>query len=218
MANVYGNCPGLGKVQSIIRQGNERRFVIVPSFVMANVENGESIAVNGVCLSVEKYANGAFTAYASAETLNRTNLQSLKQDAQVNLERALALGERMGGHIVSGHIDCIARVASIGRSGESLSVRVSFPAVFGPQVVAKGSVSLNGISLTVNECGNDYLVVNVIPDSQRKTNLPQWRPGSEINMETDIVGKYVQRLLAPWQGGALERQNFWLPMALCKKL
>lgn len=193
-----GIIEGLGQVMQLVRQGKECRLKIRPLFAMEQIVDGESIAVNGACLSVETHGENYFTAYASGETLSRTNLESLKPDAQVNLERALALGGRLGGHIVSGHIDCLARVQSIGRVGQSLRLRLSFPVKYGPQIIAKGSVALNGISLTVNDCGSDYLEVNIIPDSQKRTNLPSWRIGSQINMETDIIGKYVQRLMQPW--------------------
>lgn len=199
-----GIIEGLGQVLQVQRPGNERRFVIRPLFALQNVVNGESIAVDGVCLSVEAHTAEEFSAYASAETLARSNLGELAPNSRVNLERALAAGDRLGGHFVSGHIDCVARVQSMTHVGQSLKLRLSFPVRFGPQVVSKGSVALNGISLTVNECGADYLEVNIIPDSQKRTNLPAWRVGSLINMETDIIGKYVQRLAEPWAGqGAL---------------
>lgn len=196
-----GIIAGLGEVTISQRLGNERRLRIQPLFAMQDMEDGESIAVNGACLSVENHGSDNFTAYASAETIERTNLGSLRPGAKVNLERALKVGERLGGHIVSGHVDCLATVAKVARAGESLALKLTFPSQFGSQVIAKGSVALNGISLTINECGKDYLAVNIIPDSQERTNILAWRPGDLINMETDIIGKYVQSLLKPWEKG-----------------
>lgn len=188
-----------GEILASRQEGAERRFCIRPLVPFAEVEDGESIAVNGACLSVESHDRETFTAYASGETVARTTLGALTAGARVNLERALALGDRLGGHLVSGHVDCVAEVRSIGRRGQSLCCRLAFPAAFGREVVPKGSVALDGISLTVNVCGEDFLEVNVIPDTRRRTTMRVWRPGSRVNMETDLVGKYVGRLLGPWQ-------------------
>lgn len=193
-----GIVEGMGLVLKAAHGSGEGRFAIRPLFAMPNMADGESIAVNGVCLSVERHSAKEFTAYASAETMARTNLRGLAPGDKPNLERALALGARLGGHMVSGHVDCVATVAQIDRRGQSLHVRVAFARAYGGQVVSKGSVALNGISLTVNDCGDDFLDVNVIPESQKRTNLPAWRQGTQINMETDIIGKYVQHLLAPY--------------------
>ncbi len=193
-----GIVEGLGLVTAAVRLRDERRFIIRPLFEMADITDGESIAVNGACLSVENHEQNSFSAYASGETIKTTNLGSLQNGSHVNLERALQAGARLGGHIVSGHVDCLATVQKIIKAGESVKMRLRFPANYGEQIVSKGSIALNGISLTVNACGADYLEVNVIPDSQKRTNFPQWRIGDQINMETDLFGKYARHLLAPW--------------------
>lgn len=200
-----GIVQGLGEIADVRRQGQEMRLRVRPLCVMANIEDGESIALNGVCLSVEAHSADSFLVYASAETTGRTTLGNILPGAKVNLERALELGQRLGGHIVSGHIDCVATITGNSRQGQSLRMRVGFPREFGPQIISKGSIALDGISLTVNECGSDYLEVNIIPDSCKRTNVSQWRTGSKINMETDIIGKYVQKLLAPWDRASLSR-------------
>lgn len=197
-----GIIAGLGKIGICQRNPSERRFQILPQFEMRDIIDGESISVNGVCLSVEAHENQQFRVYASAETLSRSTLGSLVTGDCVNLERALKAGERMGGHIVSGHIDCVATVSRIEKRSQSLAIRVGFPAHFSPLVVSKGSICLDGISLTVNNCGNAWLEVNIIPDSQRRTNISQWRQGTSLNMETDIIGKYVRHMLRPWEGQA----------------
>lgn len=199
-----GIVEGLGNVTAITRQGVERRFAIRPLFKLPELADGDSIAVNGACLTVEAHSDSAFTVYASGETVANTNLGDLRNGAQVNLERALQLGSRLNGHIVSGHVDCVAQVENISKAGESLLLRLRFPERFSGQIISKGSVALNGISLTVNQCGKDFLEVNAIPESQARTNLPLWRPGVSINMETDIIGKYVQHLLSPWQKQGVE--------------
>jgi len=143
-----------------------------------------------------------FTAYASEETLSRTNLSLLRPDASVNLERALVIGGRLGGHLVSGHVDCSATVQSAREAGQSLLVRLGFPAEYGELVIPKGSVALDGISLTVNNCGDDFLEVNLIPETRRATTAASWTPGTQVNMEADMIGKYVLRMLAPRREGA----------------
>ena len=174
-----GLVQGMGELRRLIRSASECRLEIAPLFTLENMTDGESIAVNGVCLSVESHQGNVFTAYASAETLARTTLGTLSAGAHVNLERALQLGSRLGGHIVSGHVDCIATVTQVSRAGQSLRCTLR--------------VTLDGISLTINECGRDSLSVNVIPDTQCRTIMSQWRAGSRVNMETDVLGKYVRR-------------------------
>lgn len=195
-----GIIQGQGEISSLRKTGAECRLAIRPLFILPDVIDGESIAVNGACLSVESHSRDAFTAYASAETLARTTLGALRNGDLVNLERALALGDRLGGHLVSGHVDCLATVRDVRPAGQSLRCRLEFPADFGPEVIAKGSVALDGISLTVNDCGPDFLEVNIIPDTQKRTTMRQWRPGARVNMETDLIGKYVRSLLGPWSG------------------
>ena len=201
-----GIIQGMGRVAAVDRSGSETRFTLRPDFALADYALGESIAVNGVCLTVETFGQGWFTAYASAETLSVTNLGALRVSSTVNLERALAMGDRLGGHIVSGHVDCLAEVVSVRQAGESRIYQLGFPAEFGTQVIPKGSVALDGISLTVNDCGRDYLEVNIIPATQRETTISGWTPGRRVNMETDVIGKYVQRMLAPWDGGQATTQ------------
>ena len=196
-----------GEVLAVRQQGAERRFRLRPAVPFAGLTDGESIAVSGVCLSVEEHARDSFTAYASGETVSRTTLGALAVGGRVNLERALAVGDRLGGHLMSGHVDCVAVVKSVERRGESLCCRLDFPAAYAREVVPKGSVALDGISLTVNACGADFLEVNVIPDTRRRTTMGGWRPGSRVNMETDLVGKYVARLLGPWQEADREERR-----------
>lgn len=196
-----GIIQGLGRIAAMDRRGGETRFTVRPEFTLTDYDLGESIAVNGVCLTVETFGAGWFTAYASMETMSVTNLGDLRVSSAVNLERALALGDRLGGHIVSGHVDCLAEIESIRQAGQSRIYRLGFPAAQSPQVIAKGSVALDGISLTVNDCGQGYLEVNIIPATQRETTISEWEQGRRVNMETDVIGKYVQRMLGPWNEG-----------------
>ncbi len=198
---------GLGRVAAVENRGSQSRLRIAANLAIPDMAMGESIAVNGACLTVESGASGPagsawFTAYASAETLACTSLGDLRVGSAVNLERALRLSDRLGGHLVSGHIDCLATVVSVTPAGESKIYRLSFPTEHGPFVIPKGSVALDGVSLTVNDCGADFLTVNIIPATQAETTIAQWAPGRRVNMETDLIGKYAQRLLGAWSGKA----------------
>ena len=193
---------GQGEIRSVQNMGKETRLTIKPLCDLTDYVLGESIATNGVCLTVEEFGGDWFTVYASAETMGLTNLGKLKNGSRVNLERALAMGDRLGGHIVSGHVDCLGKVDSVRPAGLSKIYRLTFPEEFVTQVIPKGSVTLDGISLTVNACGNDFLEVNIIPETQKITTIAQWNPGYSVNIETDVIGKYVQRMLGAWQPGA----------------
>lgn len=190
-----GLVAGLGEVARISKSGQEERLVIRPLVSFPSLVIGESIAVNGACLSVEAFDAATFTAYASAETLALTNLKDLKPGSRVNLERALALGDRLGGHLVSGHVDGLATVLDRSKAGSSQVFTIGFPEEFAAQVITKGSVALDGISLTINECGDNWLKVNIIPETQAQTTICDWTKGRKINFETDLLGKYVQRIL-----------------------
>lgn len=198
---------GLGRVAAMDARGDETRFRIQALFDLDNIVIGESIAVNGACLTVETAKDREFTAYASAETLSKSGLGKLKPGSQVNLERALALGDRLGGHLVSGHVDCLASVESVTPLGQSVRYKITFPGEFSMFVVPKGSVALDGVSLTVNDCGDGFLTVNVIPSTQGATTIAAWKPGVSLNMETDMLGKYVLRMLAPWQEATAGKQS-----------
>ena len=194
-----GLTTAVGEVVRLVPGSGDVRLRIRPEPAFAALQKGESIAVNGACLSVEIFDADTFTAYASRETLSLTTLGGLRPGERVNLERALCLGDRLGGHLVSGHVDAQATVEHIAPAGASLRIRVRFPEIFGPQVIQKGSVALDGVSLTVNDCGSDFLEVNVIPETQKATTIGLWRPGRAVNLETDLIGKYVQRMLRPTQ-------------------
>ncbi|MDR0239840.1 MAG: riboflavin synthase [Deltaproteobacteria bacterium] len=203
-----GIIQGQGRLTALRQSGRERVLSIRALFALEDIAVGESIAVNGACLTVERGTDECFTAYASAETLGRTNLSFLRPDALVNLERALAIGQRLGGHLVNGHVDCLATVRSVQEAGQSVRIRLAFPAEYGELVIPKGSVALDGISLTVNACGDDFLEVNVIPETRRSTTITSWVPGTLVNMEADMIGKYVRRMLAPRREGARLDEKF----------
>lgn len=196
---------GIGTIQHITTMGGESRLTIHPQCALGTLVKGESIAVNGTCLSVETFDSKGFTAYASGETMGLTTLGGLRVGSQVNLERALAMGDRLGGHIVSGHVDGIATITAITKAGSSRIIRLRFPERFARQIIPKGSITLDGVSLTVNACGSDFLEVNVIPETRNTTTVGAWRTGQQLNFETDIIGKYVERMIqayAPQENAA----------------
>lgn len=190
---------GMGETIAITAGSGESRFRFRPLFPSPAWVKGESIAVNGVCLTVESFDRDSFSAYASRETLSLTILGGLRRGDPVNLERALALGDRLGGHLVSGHVDGVAEVESFNEAGASRQFRIRVPEEFSAQIIPKGSIALDGISLTVNRCGSGFLEVNVIPETRAVTTVEHWKAGTRLNFETDLIGKYVERMLAAWK-------------------
>lgn len=157
---------------------------------------GSSVAVNGACLTVVAKGQGRLTVDVSPETLDRTNLKGLRLGDAVNLERPLRLQDRLGGHLVTGHIDGVGAAREIKQKGKFVFFSIQVPAQLYAMLVPKGSVAVDGISLTVNECEKQFFSVVIIPHTLKHTNLLGRRVGDKINIETDIIGKYVQRLIA----------------------
>jgi riboflavin synthase len=162
---------------------------------------GESVAVDGVCLTVQALRPDGFDADASAETLARTTLGRLRVGAEVNLERALRAGARMGGHLVSGHVDGVAGVRERRPLGEAFVLAFAMPRALAPFVAEKGSIAVNGVSLTVNGVTGDFFEVAIIPVTRDKTNLGALAAGDEVNLEVDLVARYVARFLAASRQG-----------------
>lgn len=164
---------------------------------------GESLAVNGVCLTVLPDADGALIADLSDETLSRTTLGNLGIDSRVNVERALALGDRMGGHMVQGHVDTTGTLISIAGEGEFAVYRWSFPNEYSDLVVAKGSIAVDGVSLTIVEPDRESFAVALIPETLRRTNIGTANIGDRVNLEFDMIAKYVRALVAPYRAAAV---------------
>lgn len=168
-----------------------------PKKIFADLVRGESIAVNGACLTLESYdAGGILEFHTLEETLTRTNLGSIKIGGLVNLERALQVGARLGGHFVSGHIDTTAKFLGMRKQGDDIEYRVALPEELKPYMVTKGSISLDGVSLTLVNISEDSFSVHLIPVTLEETALGQRQAGDIINLEADLLGKYVQRQLA----------------------
>lgn len=161
------------------------------------LEEGESVAVNGVCLTVVKCSGSRFTADVLRETESRTGLGELVPGAKVNLERALRSGDAMGGHIVQGHVDCRGEVIAKIPKGRDFQLRVRCGRVLAAQSVLKGSITIDGVSLTISALGDDWLGVDLIPTTAKDTTLGAKRLGDKVNLEGDVVGKYIAKMSAP---------------------
>ena len=176
------------------------RLSVKPDTPWTDLEEGESIAVNGACLTFEKEAGGVLTFFAMKETLDRTNLGKIPVGSRVNLERALSLASRLGGHMVSGHVDAAVKVVSFGRIGDDWELRAEMPPDLRIFFVPKGSVCLNGVSLTLTDVDDGTFAVRLIPTTRRETNLGGLKQGDLVNVETDLIGKYVCEQLRLLEG------------------
>lgn len=186
-----------GSVVSLRRSGERAVLEVAAPLAVSEIRIGDSIAVNGACLTVVAMQNGRFSFDMSPETVDRTTFARLQPGSLVNLERALLFGGRLDGHLVTGHIDCVGRLENRTQQGNAVVLRFSVPQEQARMVVEKGSVAIDGISLTVNKVTGDGFSVSIIPHTLEKTTLSAAGSGKEVNIETDIIGKYVARLVAP---------------------
>jgi riboflavin synthase len=184
----------LGEVAGVEHHGGAARLTIRGS--TEGVALGESIAVNGVCLTVAGILDGTFTADVMGETLSRSGLGALTPGAPVNLERSARLADRMGGHLVQGHVDAIATIISRTPGEHWDQVRISLPGRIARYVVEKGSIAVDGVSLTVSALSDGWFEVWLIPETLKRTTLGTRKPGEIVNLEVDVIAKYVERLLA----------------------
>ncbi|MFF2014159.1 riboflavin synthase [Streptomyces sp. NPDC058195] len=187
----------LGEVTAVEQLADASRFRLRGPVVTEGAKHGDSIAVNGVCLTVVELGDGEFTADVMAETLNRSSLGALGTGSRVNLERPMAVGGRLGGHIVQGHVDGTGRIVAREPSENWEVVKISLPAGLSRYVVEKGSITVDGVSLTVVDAGPDYFTISLIPTTLALTTLGIKGPGDPVNLEVDVIAKYVERLLGP---------------------
>lgn len=185
----------VGSVKQVISGSNSGEIRIAASKVLEGTKIGDSIAVNGVCLTVTSMDNGGFSADVMPETLRRTNLGYLKSGSPVDLERAMAADGRFGGHIVSGHIDGVGTILEMKQEENAVWVRIGAASQIIGLIIEKGSITIDGISLTVAKLGEKDFQVSIIPHTASETILLKKKPGDIVNLENDILGKYVKRLL-----------------------
>jgi len=189
----------LGKVLEIQDSGDFRTIAIAGRTVFDDLHIGSSIAVNGVCLTVRSISDRAFSAEMSRETIDRTSLGNLRKGAVVNLERPMRADSRFGGHIVQGHVDGVGRIRRFDRQGDAWDLKIEYPAFGSPYVVEKGSIAVDGISLTVAALQDSRTFsVAIIPHTFENTNLQAAKPDDPVNLEFDVVAKYIENLLKPY--------------------
>ncbi len=209
-----GLIEGKGRVEAFLRRGADALLQVKAAFDLQDFRPGDSISVSGACLTATTAFGSIFEADVSAETLKKTTLGQFRSGREVNLERALRLGDRLGGHLLTGHVDGLGAVAFKRNVGGSIKFRFKIPPDLMRHVAPKGSVAVDGVSLTINEVGQDWFEVNIILHTAEKTTLALNKSGDMVNIETDLMAKYVERLikpLKPGQGLSLEvlaRQGF----------
>jgi riboflavin synthase len=192
-----GIAEGTGKIIGKRTVGGGLAYEFEAGFDLSEPEEGESIAVSGTCLTAYDIRGRSFRADVSPETLSRTKLGLIGPGAIVNLERALKLSDRLGGHLVSGHVDCLATVTGRKEIGNYSIFSFSLPVDQERYIIEKGSITIDGVSLTVNSCGPGHFSVSIIPHTLKVTTLGTLKVGIKVNIEVDIIGKYVEKLLAP---------------------
>ncbi|MGB8940868.1 MAG: riboflavin synthase [Streptomyces sp.] len=185
----------LGEITAVENLDDASRFRVRGPVVTDGAKHGDSIAVNGVCLTVVEHEGAEFTADVMAETLNRSSLGALAPGSRVNLERPTAVGDRLGGHIVQGHVDGTGEIVDRKPSENWEIVKISLPAELSRYVVEKGSITVDGVSLTVVDAGPDYFTISLIPTTLALTTLGIKQPGDPVNLEVDVIAKYVERML-----------------------
>lgn len=185
----------IGTLEKKTPTGVDVTVEVRTSLPLSEVSLGDSIAVNGACLTVTSMGGASFTADASSETMRLTALGSVRPGERVHLERALRVGDRLGGHFVQGHVDGTGRIARSARAGRSWDIWIDVGADLLCEIVPKGSITVDGVSLTVNELSSSGFRLTIVPHTEAETLLAEYRPGRLVNIETDVIGKYVRRLL-----------------------
>ena len=189
-----------GTVTSLVRKSGGIEITVEGKAVLDDLKTGDSVALNGVCLTATAVSPSRFTVFAGEETLRSTTLTAVKTGTKLNLERALAADGRFGGHMVLGHVDGTGAIEDVAREGENYRFSISFPKEMDPHIVMKGSIAVDGISLTISGLKEDSFDVHVIPFTRVHTSVLSWRRGTKVNLETDILGKYVERILTTRAG------------------
>ena len=202
-----GIIKAIGRIERMQPQGGDLRLTITSADLpWQKFAIGESISVNGICLTAIEYQKNGFVADVSVETSRVTALANLAAGSRVNLEPSVSVGERLGGHLVSGHVDCVGRIKTRETDARSVRLVVEIPAEYGRFIANKGSICVDGVSLTVNEVSKNTFGVNIIPRTAEATIIGDYRPGTEVNIEVDLLARYVERLLGNSEESAITRE------------
>ncbi|MBJ9986451.1 riboflavin synthase [Acinetobacter sp. S40] len=190
-----GIIESLGKVESLQNVGGDVRLRIQTDLDMSDVHLGDSIATNGICLTVIEWGSNWYAADVSRESLNRTTLGHWRVGQPVNVEKAMLPTTRFGGHIVSGHVDAVGEITVVREDARSIYYEVTAPAEIAKYLAEKGSITVDGISLTINHLRGNILSLNLIPHTAERTNISTWKTGAKVNLEVDVLARYIERLL-----------------------
>ncbi|MBL7177752.1 MAG: riboflavin synthase [Desulfobacteraceae bacterium] len=202
-----GLIEGIGKVTGITRTRGDMKLTIMPLFDMSDCGIGDSISVNGVCLTITGIKDRSISMDVSQETISRSILDQFKQGDEVNLERAMRLTDRLGGHLVSGHVDGVGRILKTEQNQRSWLLRIGIDEDLARYTIEKGSIAVDGISLTINSCQNRYFEVNIIPETARKTTILRKKTGDLVNIETDLIAKYIEKFLLKERFAETEKRS-----------
>ncbi len=202
-----GLIEGIGKVTGITRTRGDMKLTIMPLFDMSDCGIGDSISVNGVCLTITGIKDRSISMDVSQETISRSILDQFKQGDEVNLERAMRLTDRLGGHLVSGHVDGVGRILKTEQNQRSWLIRIGIDEDLAKYTIEKGSIAVDGISLTINSCQNRYFEVNIIPETAKQTTILRKKAGDLVNIETDLIAKYVEKFLLKERFAETEKRS-----------
>ena len=208
----------VGVVAALYRESDRARLVISAKKILSETKYGDSINVEGVCQTVAEPGDNSFTVFTLAESLKKTTLGELRAGSRVNLERAMRPDSRMGGHMVQGHVSAAVPIRELSRTGGNVYLTVEIPDEYLRLCVPEGSVALDGISLTVAKISGSLITVNVIPVTFEGTTLKYKKPGDKMNLETDIIGRYVERYLAPFIAGSGVKESGSLSVERLREL
>ncbi|MDD2944862.1 MULTISPECIES: riboflavin synthase [unclassified Acinetobacter] len=202
-----GIIESLGKVESLQNVGGDVRLRIGTDLDMSDVHLGDSIATNGICLTVIEWGENWYAADVSRESLNRTTLGTWKVGQPVNVEKAMLPTTRFGGHIVSGHVDAVGEITLVREDARSIYYEVTAPAEIAKYLAEKGSVTVDGISLTINHLRGNIISLNLIPHTAERTNIGTWKTGAKVNLEVDVLARYIERLMLGDKAAEVKEQS-----------
>jgi len=203
-----GIIAALGKIESLQATGGDVRMTVATQGLdLSDVKLGDSVANNGVCLTVVEMSNAKLSFDVSRESLDRTSLGSLTSGSEINLEKALAVGDRLGGHFVSGHVDGLGKVIARQESARSVQFRFEVPKGLERYIAEKGSICIDGTSLTVNNVADNWFEVNIIPHTMQETIMSNYQIGTKVNLEVDLIARYLERLLPSDKKTGISRET-----------